>query len=84
MVITKSRKGIVPKDDSADNSNQVRTLPLTTLIIKPTMKFDSALQHILDTVLELRQEHCICLCFNNAIQSQEVFDNVLSFNRFSL
>ena len=59
MVMTESGKSTIPKDNSKDNSNQVTALPLITTTIKPTMKFDSAFQDILDTILELRQEHYI-------------------------
>ena len=66
MVMTKSGKNTNPAD-TADTSKQAQTatLTLTAQTIQPTMKFDSALQHILDTVLDLRQEHCIRLCFDN-------------------
>ena len=65
MVTTKLGKRTIPKEYSADNSNWEAVLPSITSIIKPTMKFDSAFQPIVDTVLELRQKHCIHLCFDD-------------------
>ena len=64
--MTKSGKNTNPTD-TADTSKQasITALALTAQTIQPTMKFDSALQHILDIVIELRPEHCIRLCFDN-------------------
>ena len=65
--MTKSGKSTTPKDNTADTSKQASTaaLALTAQTIQRSMKFDSAFQHILYTVIELRQEHCICSCFDN-------------------
>ena len=52
MVITKLGKSTTPKDKTSDTSKQASTaaLALTAQTIQFTMKFDSALQHILDVV----------------------------------
>ena len=66
MVTTKSGVNTILQKDNANNSNQAfkSTLTLPTRRILHTMKFDSALQHIFDTVLELWPKYCIWLCFD--------------------
>ena len=67
MVTTKSGLSTISEKDTASNSKQTfkSALTLSTPTIKSKMKLDLALQHILDTVLTLRQEHCIRSCFDN-------------------
>ena len=81
MFMTKSRKRIIPRANIVDFSKQAckSTLPTTTPTIKSTMKFDSALQYILYTVLKLRQEHCIWLCFDN--DNIRTLQDILSLER---
>ena len=61
MVITKSGISTTIEKDTTGNINQTSksALTLTTPTTQSTMKFDSTLQHILNTVLELGSDHPI-------------------------